>query len=403
MNLKELLITEEKMNNYIQELNKVKGDPEALKQILADRQTYSEYLKYIGIPEALATNPAVIELSLSEFEAGLRNGLEVTKDGIDAEHFVFGVTEQGFSIGKNDYFKTLEDSKIKKYNVSSILSEETIFNKYGLALEYHNYGMDHDYTQYKRGKGQFSYDSYDGIATDSNGTHTDSGNPFRFFTKSENHTPNKYYELYRQYPYLNQWFRRTFPDYVEQFDMIDTKSTQSPTQFTYTSELENKSDEELQAIATEMVQANNSANEKQNNHNNETGKKIVELGNYANNLTSKLNISFFNKPDCNREIDINGNTRNSLNDFTDSSSDEELANTFEHLSSERHDIVSRTRQQSQTIRKMNDIISQLVDIDTRKRKQAQAEEAKRMKNPIYRLKKKFGKSHTTPDDDDLSL
>ncbi len=44
MNLKELLITEEKMNNYIQELNKVKGDPEALKQILADRQTYSEYL-----------------------------------------------------------------------------------------------------------------------------------------------------------------------------------------------------------------------------------------------------------------------------------------------------------------------------------------------------------------------
>lgn len=52
---------------------------------------------------------------------------------------------------------------------------------------------------------------------------------------------------------------------------------------------------------------------------------------------------------------------------------------------------------------MNDIISQLVDIDTRKRKRAQAEEAKRMRNPIYRLKKKFGKNHTTPDDDDLSL
>lgn len=56
--------------------------------------------------------------------------------------------------------------------------------------------------------------------------------------------------------------------------MIDTKSTQSPTQFTYTSELESKSDEELQAIATETVQTNNSANEKQNNHNNETGKKL---------------------------------------------------------------------------------------------------------------------------------
>lgn len=40
---------------------------------------------------------------------------------------------------------------------------------------------------------------------------------------------------------------------------------------------------------------------------------------------------------------------------------------------------------------MNDIISQLVDIDTRKRKQAQAEEAKRMKNPIYRLKRNLEK------------
>ena len=60
MNLKEMLITEEKMNNYIENMNNVRGNESAIKEFLADRKTYVEYLRYIGVSQELYENPAVI-------------------------------------------------------------------------------------------------------------------------------------------------------------------------------------------------------------------------------------------------------------------------------------------------------------------------------------------------------
>ena len=84
MNLREMLVTEEKMNNYIERMNSVRGNESAIKELLADRETYVEYLKYIGVSQELYENPAVIEGSAKELEKKLMSGIaEATRVGID--------------------------------------------------------------------------------------------------------------------------------------------------------------------------------------------------------------------------------------------------------------------------------------------------------------------------------
>lgn len=86
MNLREMLVTEEKMNNYIERMNSVRGNESAIKELLADRETYVEYLKYIGVSQKLYENPAVIEGSIEVLEEKLMSGIaEATRVGVDCQ------------------------------------------------------------------------------------------------------------------------------------------------------------------------------------------------------------------------------------------------------------------------------------------------------------------------------
>lgn len=189
MNLKEMLITEEKMNNYIERMNSVRGNESAIKELLADRETYAEYLKYIGVSPELYENPAVIEGSIEVLEEKLMSGIaEATRVGVDCQKYIFGDKDGDFYIGSDEYFREA-DGKVNKIADLIYLYERTEYNKFGLALEYHERGMDHDYIDYVREKGSYSYDTYDGIATEDTGISKDSGNPFKFIKMSEEKNP----------------------------------------------------------------------------------------------------------------------------------------------------------------------------------------------------------------------
>lgn len=399
MNLREMLVTEEKMNNYIERMNSVRGNESAIKELLADRETYVEYLKYIGVSQELYENPAVIEGSAKELEKKLMSGIaEATRVGIDCQKYIFGNKDGDFYISSDEYFREA-DGKVNKIADSTYLYERTEYNKFGLALEYHESGMDHDYIDYVRGKGSYSYDTYDGIATEDTGISKDSGNPFKFRKMSEEENPVKYYELYASmYPRLGKWMRTFFPEYQVEFDKIDMNEVVRP-KFEYESTLEGKSDEEIMTIAVEHAGKAKEENSEKNEENNSKGQKIAEMVNEAKRLTEKVKVNTFDEitTGTSTTTATTMNMPNNINTF----SEEELMQLLENLKMESRQILDRSIEQESVKGKIHSRINSLTRQKDYEEKIKEAEEAKRMKNPLYRVKKtvKNFMKNRKPEDD----
>lgn len=402
MNLREMLITEEKMNNYIERMNSVRGNESAIKELLADRETYAEYLKYIGVSPELYENPAVIEGSIEVLEEKLMSGIaEATRVGVDCKKYIFGNKDGKFYIDSDEYFREA-DGKVNKIADSTYLYERTEYNKFGLALEYHQRGMDHDYIDYIRKKGSYSYETYDGIATEDVGVNDDSGNPFKFRKMSETDKPAKYYEMYASmYPRLGQWMRTFFPEYQAEFDKIDMKEAVRP-KFEYESTLEGKSDDEIMVIAAEHVERVEDENSERNDKNNSKGQKIAEMIEKAKSLTEKVKVNTFG------EIATGTSTIATstmvIPDNINTLSEEELMQLLEKLKVESRQLLDRKVEQEVVKGKIHSRIDSLTRQKDYEEKVAEAEEAKRMKNPLYRVKKKVENfmQNRKPEDDDGS-
>lgn len=398
MNLKEMLITEEKMNNYIERMNSVRGNESAIKELLADRETYVEYLKYIGVSQKLYENPAVIEGSIEVLEEKLMSGIaEATRVGVDCKRYIFGNKDGEFRIESDRSFIFVEkEGKVKRFTDSYYLHDRTEYNKFGLALEYHHGGMDHDYIDYVRGKGIYLDDNYDGIATQESGISKDSGNPFKFRKLSKEDNPAKYYELYASmYPRLGQWMRTFFPEYQTEFDRIDMQEVAKP-RFEYESSLEGKSDEEISAMAVEYAERVESENSERNDKNNLKGQKIAEMIEEANKLTEKIKANTFGKI-----VTVTSTIATSTMgtpDNINTLSEEELMQLLENLKVESRKILDRRIEQEAVKEKIHSRIENL----TSQKDHEEKEEAQRMKNPFYRVKKKVENfiQNRKPEDDD---
>lgn len=396
MNLREMLITEEKMNNYIEKMNSVKGDQKAIRELLADRETYAEYLKYIGVRQSLYKNPAVIEGSAEELEKILMNtDVEATRNGIDCGDYTFGNTDGKLLMRPKVYFAEF-DGKFERISNVWPLYESMVYSKYGLALEYHSGGMDHDYMDCIRNKRQYSYESYDGIATEDSGVRTDSGNPFDFRSGAN---PIESYQLYgSRYPGIGKWLRNFYPEYQAKFDEIDANRIDTP-RFEYESTVEGKSDDELREMAGILIQGINGENSEKNAENNEKAQKIAIMLEEARRLTKRVNVDAFGDSKDNEEVQIM--TLDSLPENIKGLSEEELIALIERVKEENRQVLVKKQEQEVDTKNIHSRIKRL----TEQKEREDAAEAERMKNPIYRVKKKVrgfieGKKADSHDDYD---
>ncbi len=324
--------------------------------------------------------------------------VEATRVGIDCQKYIFGNKDGDFYIGSDEYFRRNEE-KTERIKDSNFIYERTVYNKFGLALEYHERGMDHDYIDYVRGKGSYSYDTYDGIATEDTGISKDSGNPFKFRKMSKEENPVKYYELYASmYPKLGKWMRTFFPECQVEFDKIDMNEVVIP-KFEYESTLEGKSDEEIMAIAVEHAGKVEEENSGRNDENNSKGQKIAEMINEAKRLTEKVKVNTFDEITTGNSAttETTMNMPNNINTF----SEEELMQLLENLKMESRQILDRSIEQESVKGKIHSRINSLTRQKDYEEKIKEAEEAKRMKNPLYRVKKtvKDFMNNKKPEDD----
>lgn len=196
-------------------------------KLLDDKNSYLQYLKYIGIPEKMSKNPAVIELSYQRFKNLSEDKTNYfTSDGIinENEILTFGYMEDAFKIGEEEKF-IVNDGNIElinmlTYNGKILLFERTIFDNNGIAKKYYFCDMDTPgYKCTRKNNGKILLEELEKC---------DSGNPFALSEKKGNDNPIKYYMLYgRIYPKLGEWMKNNFPNYKSRFEMIDEISLQN--------------------------------------------------------------------------------------------------------------------------------------------------------------------------------